>query len=184
MKRSLLIVLLLSLVGLVTAQTPPSRQWASAGATTRFGGTGLTLAYGQQDFFAPGTDARFGLSYIGPAYYDTGFAAEVFADALAFTRDPAADTGLTLVAYGGLGPRLLVQSGIYDYLSDGGGTLTAYQVNVGGVGGFETRLNNIGVFLEVDLSLPAFGLIGPRFRFFPTDSIPVPRLILGGNLYF
>jgi len=183
MKRtSLLIALLLSFVGIVTAQTPPSKQWASAGATTRFGGTGLTLAYGQQDFFAPGTDARFGLSYIGPAYYDTGFAAELFADALAFTRDPAADTGLTLVAYGGLGPRLLVQSGVYDYL--GSGSFTAYQVNVGGVGGFETRLNNIGVFLEVDLSLPAFGLIGPRFRFFPTDITPVPRLILGGNLYF
>ena len=166
---------------LATAQTVSPKGWGSLGAATRFSGTGLTAAYGQQDFFAPGTDARFGGGYsIDP--FSGRFAAELFADALAYTYDPAPDTGLALVAYGGLGPRFLVQSGVYDYLDDS--TFTAYELNIGGVGGLEARLGSFGVLLEVDVSLPAFGLIGPRFRVFPFEVIPAPKLTLGANYYF
>lgn len=47
-------------------------------------------------------------------------ALELTADALATTYDPAPDTGLALAAYGGLGPRFLVQTVIYGlYAYDG-----------------------------------------------------------------
>ncbi len=164
------------------APAPTSRQWGSLGAATRFAGTGLTIAYGQQDFFAPGTDARFGGGYFGATVYGNGFAAELFADALAYTRDPEPDEGLALVAYGGLGPRFLVQSSIYDY-ADGSST-TAYLLNIGGVGGFETRLKSFGVFLELDISVPTFGFIGSSLRVFPIEAFPVPKLTLGANYYF
>lgn len=164
------------------APAPTSKQWASLGAVTRFAGTGLTVAYGQQDFFAPGTDARFGGGYFGTTLYSNGFAAELFADALASTYDPDPDAGLALVAYGGLGPRLLVQSSVYDYADGSSGT--AYQLNIGGVGGFETRLKSFGVFLELDISVPAFGLIGSSLRVFPIEAFPVPKLTLGSSYYF
>lgn len=185
MRKLCLLVMLSIVCSFATAQTV-NLKWGSAGAATRFGGSGLTLAYGQQDLFAPGTDARFGAGYFNAPYYATGFSAEITADALATTYDPAPDTGLALVAYGGLGPRFLVQSNVsyYAYPSADGGTFTSYQLNVGGVGGFETRLGNLGVFLELDISLPAFGLIGPYFRVFPFEAIPVPKLTLGANYYF
>ncbi len=164
------------------APAPTSKQWASLGAVTRFAGTGLTVAYGQQDFFALGTDARFGVAYFGSTLYGSGFAAELFADALAYTRDPEPDEGLVLVAYGGLGPRFLVQSDVYD--ANDGGSTTAYQLNIGGVGGFETRLSLFGVFLELDISVPTFGLIGSSLRVFPIEAFPVPKLTLGANYYF
>jgi len=166
------------------ALTP--KRWVSAGAATRFGSSGLTLAYGQQDLLAPGTDARFGVGYFNAPPYAAGFSAELSADALAYTYDPASGNGLALVAYGGLGPRFLVQSSVfyYAYPSEDGGPFTSYQVNVGGVGGLEARLGNFGVLLELDVSLPAFGLIGPYFRVFPFEVIPIPKLTLGANYYF
>ncbi len=162
-------------------------QWAGVGAATRFGGSGLTLFYGQKDLFAPGTDARFSASYFNAdpySGYGGGFAAELSADALAYTYDPNPERGLALVAYGGLGPRLLVQSNVYYYAYSYDGTFTSYQVNVGGVGGLEARLGQFGVLLELDVSLPAFGLIGPYFKVFPFEVIPVPKLTLGANYYF
>lgn len=168
--------------------TPP-KQWASLGAATRFSissGTGLTVAYGQQDFFAPGTDARFSFGYFSAPYYSSGFSAELSADALAYTYDPNPDAGLALVAYGGLGPRLLVQTNIYDYNYENPDpeSITAFNLNVGGVGGLETRLNDFGVFLEFDVSLPALGLIGPRFQVFPFGTGLGAKLTLGTNYYF
>ena len=157
-----------------------SKQWIEAGAATRFGASGLTLSYGQQDLLAPGTDARFSASYFNAPYDASGFSAEVGADALAYTYDPDPERGLALVAYGGLGPRFLVQSNTYYGNSD----FTSYQLNVGGVGGLEARLGHVGVLLELDISLPALGLIGPDFRVFPFDAIPVPKLTLGANYYF
>ena len=156
------------------------KQWVGAGAATRFGASGLTLSYGQQDLLAPGTDARFSASCFDAPYDASGFSAEVSADALAYTYDPDPERGLALVAYGGLGPRFLVQSNTSYY--DSG--YTSYQLNVGGVGGLEARLSNFGLLLELDISLPALGLIGPDFRVFPFDAIPIPKLTLGANYYF
>lgn len=62
-----------------------------------------------------------------------------------------------------------MQSGIYDYVD--GNSATAYQLNISGVGGFETRLASFGVFLELDISVPTFGLIGSSFRVFPTQPV-------------
>lgn len=172
------------------ATAPAPKQWASLAAATRFSatsGTGLTLAYGQQDFFAPGTDARFSLGYFSaPSYSGGGFSAELSADALAYTKDPDPDEGLALVAYGGLGPRLLVQTGVYsyDFNDPNPESVTAFNLNVGGVGGLETRLNNFGVFLELDVSLPAVGLVGPQFRVFPFDTGLGAKLTLGTSYYF
>ncbi len=167
--------------------TPDSTQaptrWIGVGAATRFNGSGLTLSYGQRDLFAPGTDAHFSASYFNASPYSPGFAAELSADALAYTRDPAAE-GLALVAYGGLGPRFLVQSNVYYYAYSFDDTYTSYQLNIGGVGGLEVRLRNFGVLLELDISLPAFGLLGPYFRVFPTEAFPIPKLTLGANYYF
>lgn len=163
---------------------PTTKQWASIGATTRFSGTGLTIAYGQQDLFAPGTDGRFAVGYTSSSYNSYGsdsFSLELSSDALAYTRDPAADTGLSLIAYGGLGPRLLVQTGIYDYF---GNIVNAYLLNIGGLGGLETRLNQFGVFLELDASMPVLGLVGPTFAVFPFQAFPTPKLTLGVNYFF
>ncbi len=187
MKPTLVALALLLAAPLASAQTatpetPTAKQWASLGAVTRFAGTGLAAAYGQQDFFALGTDARFGAAYFSSTLYGNGFAAEFFADALAYTRDPDPDSGLALVAYGGLGPRFLIQSNIYDD-ADGGST-AAYLLNIGGVGGFETRLESFGVFLELDISVPTFGLIGSSLRVFPIGAFPAPKLTLGANYYF
>lgn len=194
MKR--FIVALLLAFPLSNAQTPTpevpapaSEQWASVGAATRFAispGTGLSVAYGQEDFFAPGTDARFGFSYFSAPAYGGGFSAELSADALAYTKDPDPDTGLSLIAYGGLGPRLLVQTNIYSYGFDDPNpeSVTAFNLNVGGVGGLETRLNNFGVFLELDITLPTIGLVGPQFRVFPFETGLGAKLTLGSNYYF
>lgn len=184
--RTLLAVLFVVgiLVPTAAAQTVGPK-WASVGAVTRFGGSGLSLAYGQQDFFAPGTDARFGGGYFNEVYYgDQGgrFSAELFADALAYTYDPDPDAGLALVVYGGLGPRFLVQSNIYNYAN--AVSFTAYGLNIGGVGGLEARLGSFGVFLELDISLPALGLIGPRFAVFPFEVMPLPKLTLGTTYTF
>ncbi len=165
------------------AQTAPQR-WASLGAAVRFG-SGLTLSYGQRDLFGPGTDARFGASYFSsdPSLAGGGFAAELSADALAYTYDPDPGRGLALVVYGGLGPRFLVQP-VYIPSSLDAPLGTAYGLNVGGVGGLEARLQNVGVFLELDVSLPAFGLIGPSLRVFPTEAVPAPKLTRGANYLF
>ena len=164
MKKILLTFVLFCCATPVFAQPNPSpKQWAGVGAATRFDGSGVTLSYGQQDLFAPGTDARFSVSYVGPAYYETGFSAEVSADALAYTYDPDPAQGLALVAYGGLGPRLLVRSNVYNYTYSVDATFASYQLDVGGVGGLEARLGNFGLLLELDVSLPALGLIGPYF---------------------
>lgn len=190
--RKFLASTLLALLSMTFAQTPTaqavvsspvSKQWASAGATTRFAVTGLTLAYGQQDLFAPGTDGRFGIGYTSGGYgYGSGtFSLELSADALAYTRDPAPDTGLALIAYGGLGPRLLVQTNIYDYV---GNVSNAYLINIGGVGGFETRLNQFGIFMELDISMPVLGLVGSSFSVFPFQAFPIPKLTLGVNYFF
>jgi len=165
------------------AQPSAPKQWGSVGAATRFSATGLTLSYGQQDFFAPGTDARFGAGYFSDPY-SGGFAAELFADALAYTYDPLPESGLALVAYGGLGPRLLVQTDVYSYVYEDPDGVTAYLLSVGGLGGLETRLGSFGVFLELEVSLPAFGLIGPQFRAFPFEAGLGSRLNLGTNYYF
>lgn len=184
MKKIYLAVFVFSCFTLTFAQTS---QWAGVGAATRFSGSGLTLSYGQKDLFAPGTDARFSASYFNAdpySGYGGGFAAELSADALAYTYDPNPERGLVLVAYGGLGPRLLVQSDVYYYAYSYDGTFTSYQINVGGVGGLEARLGQFGLLLELDVSLPAFGLIGPYFKVFPFEVIPVPKLTLGANYYF
>lgn len=158
-------------------------QWAGAGAATRFGTSGLTLSYGQEDLLAPGTDARFSASYFSADPGSTGFAIELSADALAHTYDPKPE-GLALVAYGGLGPRFLVRPDIYYYTYYFDGAFTSYQLNIGGVGGLEARLNDFGLLLELDISLPVLGLIGPYFRVFPFEAIPIPKLTLGANYYF
>ena len=165
-------------------QTGPQR-WASVGAATRFSGSGLTLSYGQKDLLSPGTDARFSANYTNsdPFYAGGGFTAELSADALAYTYDPDPERGLALVAYGGLGPRLLVQP-VYIYYSPDTPLGTAYGFNIGAVGGLEARLGTFGLFLELDVSLPAFGLIGPYFRVFPTEAFPAPKLTLGANYFF
>lgn len=187
MKRVLLTVVLL-LTSPVFAQAgtrQPAKQWGSVGAATRFGNSGLTLGYGQQDLLSPGTDARFGATYFNSDPYNLNgaFSAELSADALAYTYDPGPQRGLALVAYGGLGPRFLVQT-TFVYYAQGDSYLTAYQLNVGGVGGLEARLGDFGVFLELDVSLPALGLIGPYFRVFPTEAFPLPKLTLGANYFF
>jgi hypothetical protein len=168
------------------ASPPVPAQWGSLGAATRFFGNGVTLAYGQRDLLAPGTDARFGVGYFSSPY-GGGFGAqstvEVWADALATTYEPAPGGGLALIAYGGLGPRFLVQTGIYDYLS-GENSANAYLLSVGGLGGLEARLNRVGLFLELEATLPAFGLIGPQFRAFPFDVGLGGKLTLGSNVYF
>lgn len=168
----------------VSAPTEPQR-WASVGAATRFSGSGLTLSYGQRDLLSPGTDARFSANYTNsdPLYAGGGFTAELSADALAYTYDPDPERGLALVAYGGLGPRILVQPVYLSYSPDTP-LGTAYGLNVGAVGGLEARLQNFGLFLELDVSLPAFGLIGPSFRVFPTEAFPLPKLTLGANYFF
>ena len=181
MKKLFFALVLFCCAAATFAQTDlSSKQWIEAGAATRFGASGLTLSYGQQDMLAPGTDARFSASYFSAPYDASGFSAEVSADALAYTYDPDPTQGLALVAYGGLGPRFLIQSNTYYGNSD----FTSYQLNVGGVGGLEARLGHVGVLLELDISLPALGLIGPDFRVFPFDAIPVPKLTLGANYYF
>ncbi len=200
MRKSLALVCLL-LVTAASAQKPDARavqtspttkQWGSLGATASIPGTGLALAYGQQDLFAPGTDARFGVRYFSDTTYDVpSFALELRADALAYTYDPNPAKSLALVAYGGLGPRVLVRAGIYDYTSIDYNdpnytvpTVNAYLLNIGGLGGLEARLGRFGLFLEVDLSLPMLGLIGPRFRALPLDVGTTAELTIGANYYF
>ena len=189
-----LITFLFAVITVVFAQTEPAQvvsartgpqQWASVGAATRFSGSGLTLSYGQRDLLSPGTDARFSANYTSsdPLYAGGGFTAELSADALAYTYDPDPARGLALVAYGGLGPRLLVQPVYLSYSPDAP-LGTAYGLNIGAVGGLEARLQNFGLFLELDVSLPAFGLIGPYFRVFPTEAFPLPKLTLGANYFF
>lgn len=173
---------------LTLAETNPSvpAQWGSLGAATRFFGNGVTLAYGQRDLLAPGTDARFGVGYFSSPY-GGGFGAqstvEVWADALTTTYDPAPGSGLALIAYGGLGPRFLVQTGVYDYTS-GENSANAYLLSVGGLRGLEARLGRVGLFLELEATLPAFGPIGPQFRDFPFDVGLGGKLTLGSNVYF
>ena len=183
MKKLFILALLCCTVTVFAQETGP-KQWAGVGAATRFNGSGLTLSYGQQDLLAPGTDARFSVSYFNADPYTTGFAAELSADALAYTYDPDPERGLALVAYGGLGPRFLVRSDVYAYSYSADGPFTSYLLDVGGVGGLEARLGNFGLLLELDISLPAFGLIGPYFRVFPAEVIPIPKLTLGANYYF
>lgn len=170
MNRTLLLLALV-LVSVGAAQNTP-KQWGSIGVVTRFGASGVTLGYGQQNLLAPGTDARFSATYVD-AFSGEGFIAEVGADALAYTYDPRRE-GLSLVAYGGLGPRLYVQTLTY---------LNSYQLNVGGVGGLEARLQNVGVFLELDFSLPTFGIVDGSLRAFPFEVTPIPRLTLGANYF-
>jgi hypothetical protein len=160
---------------------PEARQWASVGAMTRFAGTGLSLAYGQQDLFAPGTDGRFGVGYTSNTYDSGAFSLELSADALAYTRDPAPDTSLALTAYGGLGPRLFVQTNVYDYYGNIG---SAYLLTIGGIGGLETRLDQFGIFMELEVTIPVLGLVGSSFSTFPFQAMPVPKLIVGVNYFF
>lgn len=180
-------------------QTPPlSKRWGSLGATAALPGTGLSLGYGEQDFFAPGTDARFSVRYFSDmAYSNPSFGLEFRADALAYTYDPDPTQSLALVAYGGLGPRFIVLAGIPDYASINYDdpayyenpnyvtpTMNAYLINIGGLGGLEARLGHFGLFLEVDLSLPTLGLVGPRFRALPLDVGTTAELTIGANYYF
>lgn len=168
----------------LTSQSGSS--WGSLGAATRFFGNGVTLSYGQRDLLAPGTDARFGIGYFSSPYgggFGTQSSVEVFADALAHTYDPAPGGGLALVAYGGLGPRFILQTGVYDYFS-GENSVNAYLLSVGGLGGLEARLDRVGLLLELEVTLPAFGLIGPQFRAFPFDTGLGGKLTLGSNVYF
>ncbi len=185
MKIYLALVLICFTVPAFAQNETSSKQWAGVGAATRFSGSGLTLSYGQQNLLAPGTDARFSISYFNADPYNTtGFAAELSADALAYTYDPNPERGLALIAYGGLGPRFLVRSDIYYYAYSFDGPFTSYLLDVGGVGGLEARLGNFGLLLELDVSLPAFGLVGPYFRVFPVEVTPAPKLTLGANYYF
>ena len=82
------------------------------------------------------------------------------------------------------GSDLLVQTTYTYFAVETSGYYTAYLLNVGGVGGLEARLGDFGVFLELDVSLPAFGLIGPYFRVFPTEAFPLPKLTLGASYFF
>lgn len=203
--RKVLASALLLLLTTALAQTPSAqavvpvpapKHWGSLGATARFPGTGLSLAYGQQDLLAPGTDARFGARYFSDLTYDyltglPGFGLELRADALAYTYDPDPERSLALVAYGGLGPRFLVLAGItdysyYDYNDPNAipSSVNAYLINIGGLGGLEARLGRFGLFLEVDLSLPILGLVGPRFRAMPFDVGTALGLTIGSNYYF
>ena len=171
----------------VSTSTP--KQFATLTAQTTFYGTGLGLAYGQQDFFAPGTDARFGIRYATYPYSYYGaslFGLELNATALAYTYDPQPDTGLALIAYGGLGPRLQMQTGVTaPYPEEPGlSTTNAYVLAVSGVGGFETRIQNFGIFLELELGLPVFTLYGSQFQIFSFAAGAPLALSLGGNYYF
>lgn len=197
MRKLLLVGILLSALcfmagSVAVAQVPknmlkPTR-WVSLGATTRFAGTGLSLAYGQRDLLGENADARFWLSYYSPPPYAAGyysFELEAEASAISATYEP--DTlqgGLFLVPYGGLGPRLLVRVKGYELVDYYGQPETAILLNVGAVGGLEARLRQFGMFLELDVSLPALALVGPRFRVFPFEVMPAPRLTLGANYYF
>ena len=185
MKKIFLTLVLFCCAAPVFAQPGSSLKWAGIGAATRFGSSGVTLSYGQQNLLAPGTDARFSAAYFSEPYGNSGFSVELSADALAYTYDPEPEQGLALVAYGGLGPRFLVRPDtVYAYSYADAAAFTIYQLNVGGVGGLEARLGNFGLLLELDISLPTFALIGPYFRVFPFDVTPIPKLTLGANYYF
>lgn len=175
----------ISAPGLFARDTPPER-WGSVAAGISTFGQGATLAYGQRGLFGENADARFSVAYSSQDYSYGGptLGFEVAATALSYTYKP--DTSaprLHLVPYGGIGPRLLVQGGVNDYTIFFE-TSTAVSLNVGAVGGLEARLQSVGIFLELDLSLPAVGVIGSRFAFFPLIELTVPKLALGTNVYF
>ena len=98
MKKLFFALVLFCCAAAAFAQTESDQQWVGAGAATRFGASGLTLSYGQQDLLAPGTDARFSASYFNAPYDASGFSAEVSADALAYTYDPDPERGPSLTA--------------------------------------------------------------------------------------
>ncbi len=174
------------LEGLLGRETPPER-WGSVAAGISTFGQGAMLGYGQRALFGENADARFSVAYARQDFGEQNLGLEVAATALSYTYRP--DTSaprLFLVPYGGIGPRLLVQGGVYDYnpADFGFGTSTAVSLNIGALGGLEARLQSVGIFLELDLSLPAVGLIGSRFAFFPLAELTIPKLALGSNLYF
>lgn len=169
------------LEGLFARDTPPER-WGSVAAGISTFGQGATLAYGQRALFGENADARFSVAYTSQ-FSGNDLGLELAVTALSYTYRP--DTSaprLHLVPYGGVGPRLLVQGGVYDFGS--GVSSTAVSLNVGAVGGLEARLQNVGIFLELDLSLPAVGVIGSRFAFFPLAELTIPKLALGTNIYW
>ncbi len=170
------------LEGLLGRETPPER-WGSVAAGISTFGQGAMLGYGQRALFGENADARFSVAYARQDFGEQNLGLEVAATALSYTYRP--DTSaprLHLIPYGGIGPRLLVQGGVYDFSS--AVSSTAVSLNIGAVGGLEARLQSVGIFLELDLSLPAVGLIGSRFAFFPLAELTVPKLALGSNIYF
>jgi len=160
--------------------------WVSAAAATRFSLEGVTVSYGQRDLFGENADARFSATYFfSTPYGASGQGVELEASALSYTYEPdTSQERLYLIAYGGLGPRLLVQTGVYDYTLPDSGPDTAFLLNVGAVGGLEARLRGVGIFLELDISLPAVGVTGGGLRVFPFYLLPTPKLALGTNIYF
>lgn len=167
--------------GLFGRAAPPER-WGTAAAELSTYGQGAMIGYGQRELFGDNADARFSVAYAAQDY-NGSLGVEVAATALSYTYRPdGAEPQLRLMAYGGIGPRLLVQSGVYD--PGLGDTSTAVALNVGALGGLEARLQRFGIFLELHLSLPAVGLVGSSFSFFPLTTLTIPKLSLGTNVYF
>ncbi|ADI15201.1 hypothetical protein [Truepera radiovictrix] len=167
--------------GLFGRAAPPER-WATLAAELSTFGQGAMVGYGQEALFGDNADARFSVAYTVQAFSGE-LGAELAASALSYTYRPdGAQPQLFLMAYGGVGPRLLVQGGVYDFMRDV--TSTAVALNVGALGGLEARLQRVGLFLELQLSLPAVGLVGSNLTFFPLPLLTVPKLSLGTNVYF
>jgi hypothetical protein len=167
--------------GLFGREAPPER-WGTLAAELSSFGQGAMVGYGQEALFGDNADARFSVAYTLEGF-SRELGVELAVSALSYTYRPeGAQPQLYLMAYGGVGPRLLVQGGVYDFTRDVTGTAVA--LNVGALGGLEARLQRVGLFLELQLALPAVGLVGPNLSFFPLAFLTVPKLSLGTNVYF
>ncbi len=179
-----LLALLILLAPAASAETPDGEEglWFGASLTSRILLSGVQAGLGVSGLLGEGLNARFDLAYLPlvlgmpgpdappsppPLFFELG------ANALGHTARPPLDASLSFVAYGGGGPRLLA------LLVAPSGVI----LGVGGIGGFELRYAQVGLFLEADASLALLGISTQGIAFGPV-LVPVPKLSLGLNYHF
>lgn len=176
-----------------SAAEAPHLHTATLAAASRGDATGVTVHYTSDHWTASATPIRAGIGIYTDSYnsYETseGVGLELSGEALSyFGNDPHPKPGIRLLSYAGLGPRLSaefsqVDRGFFNPHSPNAPqpVINIYSLNVGVLGGVEARLQNFGIFLEMDLSAPAFTLAGDRFRTLAFQYSSPMRLSLGAT---